>query len=195
MTNRLQQQISFLMEIDKLKQVFRQTYLLDESRKENDAEHSWHFAMFALILSEYAPQPVDLLKVMKMALIHDIVEIDAGDTFLYDVAGNKDKAEREEKAAERIFGLLPDDQRVELRALWDEFEEKETPEARFAGAMDRLHPFLHNIYTNGRAWREHGVSAKQVLERNCPIGVGAPELWEMAQQLINEAVIKGHIDR
>lgn len=181
------------MEIDKLKQIFRQTYLLDESRKENDAEHSWHFAMFAMILVEYATEPVDLLKVIQMALVHDLVEIDAGDTFLYDVAGNKNKAEREEKAAERIFGLLPDDQRIELRALWDEFEKKETPEARFAGAMDRLHPFLHNIYTDGKAWREHGISAKQVLDRNRPIGDGAPKLWEMAQKMIEEAVGKGHI--
>lgn len=195
MNSRLQHQIAFLMEIDKLKQVFRQTYLLDESRRENDAEHSWHFAMFALILSEYAPHPVDLLKVMKMALIHDIVEIDAGDTFLYDVAGNKDKAEREEKAAERIFGLLPDDQRADIRALWEEFEEKKTPEARFAGAVDRLHPFLHNIYTDGRTWREHGISAKQVLNRNRPIEDGAPDLWDMAQQLIEEAVMKGHVAR
>jgi putative hydrolase of HD superfamily len=138
---------------------------------------------------------VDLLKVIKMALIHDIVEIDAGDTFLYDVAGNRDKAEREKKAAERIFGLLPDDQRADMRALWEEFEKKETPEARFAGAVDRLHPFLHNIYTQGRAWREHGISAKQVLNRNRPIEDGAPELWDMAQKLVEEAVAKGHVAR
>ena len=147
MTDRLQQQIAFLLEVDKLKQIFRQTYLLDETRKENDAEHSWHFAMFALILAEYAPEPVDILKVIKMALVHDLVEIDAGDTFLYDEAGNADKAEREAKAADRIFALLPEEQGGELRTLWEEFEEKKTPEAKFAGAMDRFQPFLHNCNT------------------------------------------------
>lgn len=143
MGEKLHQQIEFLLEIDKLKQIFRQTYLLDETRKENDAEHSWHFAMFAVLLCDYANEKVDLLKVVKMALIHDLVEIDAGDTFLYDEVGHADKAEREEKAAERLFGLLPSDVGEELHMLWIEFEAKETAEAKFAGSIDRLQPFLH----------------------------------------------------
>ena len=194
MADRLATQIEFLMEIDKLKQVFRQTYLLGEPRKENDAEHSWHFAMFAVLLVEYANEKVDLLKVIKMALIHDLVEIDAGDTFLYDEAGNADKAEREEKAAERIYGLLPKAVGDELHALWVEFEAKETPEAKFAGSLDRLQPFLHNIYTDGRSWREHGISAEQIRERNCVIDDGSHALWDYAVSLIDEAVEKGHVE-
>ena len=194
MNDRLQQQIAFLLEIDKLKQIFRQTYLLDETRKENDAEHSWHFAMFAMILAEYAPEPMDVLKAIKMALVHDIVEIDAGDTYLYDEVGKADKAEREEKAADRIFAILPADQALELRALWDEFEAKETPEAKFAGAIDRFQPFLHNCNTKGRAWQEHGITADRVLESNSHVAVGAPVLWEQVNLLIDEMVAQGCID-
>jgi putative hydrolase of HD superfamily len=193
MSGRLHTQIGFLLEIDKLKQIFRQTYLLDETRKENDAEHSWHFAMYAVLLAEYANEKVDLLKVVKMALIHDLVEIDAGDTFLYDEVGNADKAEREEKAAERIFGLLPPDVGEELHALWVEFEAKETAEAKFAGAIDRLQPFLHNIHTDGRAWGEHGISAKQIRERNGVIENGSEDLWAYAVSLLDEAVAKGQV--
>lgn len=194
MTDRLQQQIAFLLEIDKLKQVFRQTYLLDESRKENDAEHSWHFAMFALILAEYAPEPVDVLKVVKMALVHDLVEIDAGDTYLYDKAGNADKAEREEKAADRLFAILPQDMGMELRDLWEEFEAKESAEAKFAGAIDRFQPFLHNCNTHGRAWQEHGITADRVLESNSHIAIGAPELWQQVKVLVEEMVNNGGLD-
>lgn len=194
MSERLEQQLIFLLEIDKLKQIFRQTYLIDESRKENDAEHSWHFAMFALILAEYAPEPVDVLKVIKMALVHDLVEIDAGDTYLYDVAGNADKAEREQKAADRIFAILPQDQGAELRVLWNEFEAKETPEAKFAGAIDRFQPFLHNCHTRGRAWREHDITADRVLESNGHIAIGAPELWERVKVLVAEMIAEGYID-
>ncbi|MFT5369289.1 MAG: putative hydrolase of HD superfamily [Candidatus Latescibacterota bacterium] len=193
MSGRLHTQIGFLLEIDKLKQIFRQTYLLDETRKENDAEHSWHFAMYAVLLAEYANEKVDLLKVVKMALIHDLVEIDAGDTFLYDEVGNADKAEREEKAAERIFGLLPPDVGEELHALWVEFEAKETAEAKFAGSIDRLQPFLHNIHTDGRAWGEHGISAKQIRERNGVIENGSKDLWAYAVSLLDEAVAKGQV--
>jgi putative hydrolase of HD superfamily len=150
--------------------------------------------MFALILAEYAPEPVNALKVIKMALVHDLVEIDAGDTFLYDVAGNADKAEREQKAADRIFAILPEDQGAELRALWDEFEAKETPEAKFAGAIDRFHPFLHNCNTRGRAWREHDIAADRVLESNSHIAVGAPELWERVKALVDEMIAEGYID-
>jgi len=194
MTDRLQQQIAFLLEIDQLKQIFRQTYLIDGSRKENDAEHSWHFAMFALVLAEYAPEPVDVLKVIKMALVHDLVEIDAGDTYLYDEAGNADKAEREEKAANRIFAILPDEQGQELRALWEEFETKESAEAKFAGAIDRFQPFLHNCNTNGRAWKEHGITADRVLESNSHVAIGAPVLWERVKALVDEMVAEGCLD-
>lgn len=193
MLERLDKQIGFLIEIDKLKQVFRQTYLLDETRKENDAEHSWHFAMFAVLLVEYANEKVDLLKVVKMALVHDLVEIDAGDTFLYDEAGYADKAEREQKAADRIFGLLPPDLAEELHELWIEFEEKKTAEAKFAGSIDRLQPFLHNIHTQGRAWNEHGITAEQVRERNQVIENGSQALWDYAVSLIDKAVENGHI--
>ena len=194
MTDRLQQQIAFLLEIDQLKQIFRQTYLIDGSRKENDAEHSWHFAMFALVLAEYAPEPVDVLKVIKMALVHDLVEIDAGDTYLYDEAGNADKAEGEEKAANRIFAILPDEQGQELRALWEEFETKESAEAKFAGAIDRFQPFLHNCNTNGRAWKEHGITADRVLESNSHVAIGAPVLWERVKALVDEMVAEGCLD-
>ena len=194
MFERLHTQIGFLLEIDKLKHVFRQTYLLDETRKENDAEHSWHFAMFAVLLAEYANERIDLLKVVKMGLIHDLVEIDAGDTFLYDEVGNADKAEREEKAAERIFGLLPKEVGDELHALWVEFEAKETAEAKFAGSLDRLQPFLHNIHTEGRSWSEHGISAAQIRERNGVIEEGSKALWDYAVSLLDEAIGKGHVD-
>ena len=195
MTDRLQRQLAFLLEVDKLKQIFRQTYLLDETRKENDAEHSWHFAMFAIVLAEYAPAPVDMLKVIKMALVHDLVEIDAGDTFLYDEAGQADKAEREAKAADRIFALLPEEQGGELRALWEEFEAKETPEAKFAGAMDRIQPFLHNCHTCGRAWREHGIAADRVLQSNSHIAIGAPVLWDCVRELVEQMVAEGYIKK
>lgn len=195
MTDRLRRQLAFLLEVDKLKQVFRQTYLLDETRKENDAEHSWHFAMFAIVLAEYAPEPVDMLKVLKMALVHDLVEIDAGDTFLYDEAGQADKAEREAKAADRIFALLPEEQGGELRALWEEFEAKQTPEAKFAGAMDRIQPFLHNCHTSGRAWREHGIAADRVLQSNGHIAIGAPMLWDRVRELVDQMVAEGYISK
>ena len=189
--DRLAEQIQFLLEIDKLKSVARQSYLLDGSRHENDAEHSWHLAVMAVLLAEHAAEPVDLGRVMKMVLIHDLVEIDAGDTFAYDEEGHADKPEREQRAADRIFALLPDGQARELRALWDEFEARQTPDSRFAAALDRLQPQLCNYHTQGRTWREHGVTADRVLERNCHMGEGAPALWEYAQQLIQDAVAKG----
>jgi len=193
-SHRLEQQIQFIIEIDKLKQVFRQTYLLDSTRKENDAEHSWHLAMMAILLYEYAAEPdTDLLRVMKMVLIHDLVEIDAGDTFCYDEAGNKTKAAREQAAAERIFNILPRDQAGEIRRLWDEFEARQTPEARFAAALDRLQPLLHNYHTQGRAWREHGVTVDQVLERNRHMADGSEALWQYAEAMILDAVDKGFL--
>lgn len=192
-TDRLAQQLSFILEIDKLKSVLRRTYVLDLSRRENSAEHSWHLAVMALLLSEYANEPVDVGHVIKLLLVHDIVEIDAGDTYIYDTAGRADKAEREQRAADRLFGLLPPEQQAALRALWDEFEAQETPEARFANTIDRLQPLLHNYYTEGAAWRDHGISRSQVYERNEHTGQGSRALWDYAKALIDDAVSKGYL--
>jgi putative hydrolase of HD superfamily len=194
-TSHLQKQIDFIIEIDKLKNILRQTVLMDASRHENSAEHSWHLAMMAVLLYEYAKEEVEILKVIKMLLIHDIVEIDAGDTFCYDEEGNKDKAEREKKAADRIFNLLPDNQATEIRTLWDEFEGRKTAEAKFANALDRFQPLLHNCQTMGLAWKKHRVKYNQVLEKNKTIADGAPLLWECIEGYLNKAVEKGHLDR
>ena len=192
--SRLDRQLCFLREIDRLKTVFRQTWLLDQSRRENDAEHSWHLATMAVLLAEYAAEPdVDLPRTVRMLLLHDLVEIDAGDTFAYDPAAHRDKAAREPAAAERIFGLLPADQAVEFRRLWDEFEARRTPEARFAAALDCFQPLLHNYLTGGRAWREHGVAASAVFRRVQAIADGAPALWDLAERMIVEAVERGDL--
>lgn len=191
--DRLSRQLQFIIEIDKLKSVLRRTYLIDAPRRENSAEHSWHLAVMAVLLAEHANVPVDLLRVLKMLLVHDIVEIDAGDTYIYDVQGALDKARREQQAAERIFGLLPADQAAELRSLWDEFEARCSPEARFAAALDRLMPLLHNYTTEGRSWQEHGITSDMVLARNAQIGDGAAPLWETAQSLIADAVTRGYL--
>lgn len=191
----LERQIEFVREADKLKHVLRQTVLLDRSRKENDAEHSWHLALMAVILVEHASEPdVDLLKVLKMLVIHDLVEIDAGDTFCYDEDARRDQADRERRAADRIFGLLPANQCQEIRALWDEFEARETAEARYAVAVDRAQPLLHNLMTEGHTWREHGVRRPQVLDRNERIAEGAPRLWAYLRRLIDQAVEQGHLE-
>ncbi len=191
---RFDQQIQFILEIDKLKSVIRQSYLLDGSRQENSAEHSWHVALMGLLLAEYAEQPVDLLRTMKMLLIHDIIEIDAGDTYCYDEAGVKDQSSRENAAAERLFGLLPEDQMEEFRELWAEFEERSTAEAKFAATIDRLMPLLHNFHTEGRSWREHGIRVNQVSSRNEVMKEGARPLWEFAMSLIDDAVERGYLD-
>ena len=192
--NRLQQQIQFILEIDKLKKIYRQTFLTDQSRKENDAEHSWHIAVMAAVLSEYAAKKeIDLLHVLKMLLIHDLVEIDAGDTFCYDTAANSTKLKKESEAADRIFNLLPADQALEYRKLWDEFETRKSPEARFAAALDRFQPLIHNYHTQGGTWREHQIKRSQVIERNHPIKDGAPALWEHAARLIDAAVEDGFL--
>ncbi len=192
--NRLSRQIQFLVEIDKLKGVFRQTWLVDQSRRENDAEHSWHLALMAVLLSEYAAERnVDVLRVVKMLLVHDLVEIDAGDTFVYDRAGAEDRVAREQKAADRIFSLLPPDQADELRGLWEEFESRRTPESRFAAALDRLQPILHNYYTQGKAWQQHGVTSDQVIAQNQHMAEGAPRLWEHARSLIRDAIQNGYL--
>lgn len=191
---RLNRQMAFIMEIDKLKSVLRQTMLTDKSRNENSGEHSWHLAVMALFLSERAnSHSLDVSRVIKMVLIHDLVEIDAGDTFAYDVKGHEDKEEREEAAAARIFGLLPEDQRDELFALWREFEARQTEESKFAAALDRLHPMLHNYYTEGAAWRKHGITSAQVYARNRHIAEGSALLWQFAEKLIRSAVEKGYL--
>jgi putative hydrolase of HD superfamily len=189
---RFQRQIEFIVEIDKLKQVTRQTLITGESRRENAAEHSWHTALMALILFEYAEQPqIDVLQVVRMLLIHDLVEIDAGDTFCYDDHARANQHERELQAAARIFSLLPEDQAQRLRALWEEFEGGQTLNARFAQALDRLQPLINNYYTQGKAWQKHAVTKHQVVARNCKIEDGAPKLWRYACKLIEDAVKTG----
>ena len=181
--------MAFLIEADKLKNVFRQSYLSDQSRKENDAEHSWHLSLMAITLIEHANAPdVDLLKILRMVILHDVVEIDAGDTYIYDEQGKLDQLMREQAAADRLFNLLPPDQAKAFRAVWDEFEEAETREAKFAKAIDRLHPMLLNYLSEGRTWREHGVDATQVRTINEKIGHGSETLWDYAQELIEKAI-------
>lgn len=192
----LQSNINFIVEIDKLKSVYRQTLLTDKSRYEGDAEHSWHLAIMACLLKDFANDPnIDILKVIKMVLIHDIVEIDAGDTYCYDVIGNKDKRVREEKAAKRIFNILPEKQAKEMLDLWEEFEEMQTSEAKFAASLDRLQPMLNNYYTEGISWKNHGIKVSQVIERNKHIKEGSLLLWDFALKLINDAVEKGYLQR
>lgn len=188
-----EKQISFIMELDKIKKITRQTYLSDGSRKENDAEHSWHLALMVFVLAEYANEPIDVLKTMKMVLLHDVIEIDAGDTYAYDTEGNKTKRERELKAADRIFGLLPKEQGEEFRSLWDEFEEMETPEAKFANMLDKVQPLLLNDAAGGKSWQEHGVKQSQVLERNKRTGEGSDAIWAYAKTLIGKNVKEGHL--
>lgn len=192
---RLDAQLAFLQEADRLKSVLRMTSLIGGARRENSAEHSWHFALMALTLAEHAAAEIDLCRVLRMALVHDLVEIDAGDAFVYDAAAMDGKAERERAAAQRLFGLLPPDQAADYHALWDEFEAQETPEARFAAAVDRLCGMLPNWRNDGGTWREHAVSAERVRARNAPIGDGAPRVWQTARGWIDAAVERGWIDR
>ncbi|WP_203882019.1 HD domain-containing protein [Planotetraspora kaengkrachanensis] len=181
------------MEIDKLKRVIRRNTLIDGSRRENDAEHSWHLGMMAMVMAEHAPPGTDLDRVVAMLLIHDIVEIDAGDTFIYDTVAVEHQAAREQAAADRIFGMLPEDQCTRLRALWDEFEERRTREARFAKALDRLAPILANHHNEGGSWVLNKVTARQVLEKVEIIAEGSPALGEFATRLIEESVASGHL--
>jgi putative hydrolase of HD superfamily len=190
--SRLNQQLQFILEIDRLKQILRQTLLTDSSRRENSAEHSWHIAIMAMVLADYAPPGVDLNRAIKMLLIHDVVEIDAGDTFCYDLQ-NHNKADREERAAIRLFGLLPLDQAQEFRQLWDEFEAQKSITAQFAAALDRIQPFLHNRATHGGTWKLHNISREQVLQRMQPVAAGAPELWTFIQTAIEECVERGDL--
>lgn len=193
MDERLKKQMEFILEIDKLKRITRQTLISDGSRPENDTEHSWHLAMMAMLLSEYANKPVDVLKVMKMVLIHDVIEIDAGDTYAYDEAGNKTKREREVKAADRIFNILPEDQGKEMRALWDEFEEARTEEALFALALDKIQPLMLNDAAEGKSWRNHDVAKEQIINRNKRTPEGSEKLWDFCLPIIEENVKKGNI--
>ncbi|MBP0987308.1 MAG: HD domain-containing protein [Oscillospiraceae bacterium] len=188
---RFTEQIEFLVEMDKMKNIYRQTRVLHEDRAENDAEHAWHLAMLAIVLSEYANEPVDLKTVLKTVLIHDIVEIDAGDTYAYDAAGNATKAEREQKAADRLFGMLPEDQGREMRQLWDAFEAGSTPEARFANSLDRIQPLMLNYCKHGESWRTHGTRREQVEKRIQRIFEGSQVLGDMAEELIRRAAEEG----
>lgn len=192
--NRIEQQMDFMREIDGLKQIGRQTYLKDGSRKENDAEHSWHLAMMALIMNEYANEDVDVLRVISMVLIHDIVELDAGDTYAYDTVGNATKRDREVAAAERIFHMLPEDQAAYLRSLWDEFEAEETSESKFAHVLDNIQPIMLNDASNGKAWKEHQVKLSQILNRNRNTARGSEVMWKYAkEELIDKNLTKGNI--
>ena len=193
MDDRLIKQMNFILEVDKIKNITRQTYLSDGKRKENDAEHSWHLALMAVLLKEYSNEEVDLAKVVPMVLIHDLVEIDAGDTYAYDEAGAATKRERETKAADRIFGMLPQDQCSWFRELWEEFEAYETPEAKFAHVLDNCQPLLLNDASNGKSWAEHGVRKSQIYKRNENTSEGSVEIWEYMKELIDKHIRLGHV--
>ena len=191
--DRLQRQIAFLVEADKLKTILRQTPLTDNSRQENSAEHSWHLALAALTLHEYAPPGTDVAHALRLVIVHDLVEIDAGDTFAYDVVHHETKAERELAAAVRIFGLLPDDQQALFRAWWNEFEAQQTASAQFANALDRLQPLLLNMHAGGGSWTAHRVARSQVLRRMQPIQLWMPDAWPLVMEVIDRACAEGLI--
>lgn len=190
---RLEKQIQFIVEVDKVKNIFRQTYLSDGERKENDAEHSWHLALSAILLKEYVSEEVDLLKVITMVLIHDLVEIDAGDTYAYDSEGAKDKREREEKAADRIFGILPIEQGQYFRELWEEFEAYETEDAKYAHLLDNFQPMLLNDAAKGKSWSEHQVKKEQIYKRNERIEETSETIWEEMQRIVKKNIQLGNI--
>lgn len=193
MDERLKKQLDFALEIDKEKNIFRQTHLSDHGRNENDAEHAWHMAIMAYLLREYANEKVDISKVILMCLIHDIVEIDAGDTYAYDAENLKTQKAREDAAKERIFSLLPEDQKAEFMALFDEFEEYETAESKFAHSMDNLQPLLLNNSNNGDDWKEHDVNSKQVYNRQSKSKLGSEKLYELTDHIIQENIRKGNL--
>lgn len=193
MEERLKKQMDFLLEVDKLKFINRQTYLSDGTRRENDAEHSWHLALMAVLLSEHADEEVDLLKVITMVLIHDLVEIDAGDTYAYDEAGKQTQRIREEKAADRIFAMLPKDQGEKFCALWEEFDAYETPEAKFAHVCDNVQPLMLNHATGGKSWRERGIRRSQVEKRNSRVGESSRTMKAYVEDILDKNVEKGNL--
>lgn len=190
---RLEKQMQFIIEVDKVKNIFRQTYLADGNRKENDAEHSWHLALMAVLLKEYSNEEVSLEKVIPMVLIHDLVEIDAGDTYAYDEAGKQTQRAREEKAADRIFGMLPKDQGENFRALWEEFDAYETPEAKFAHVCDNVQPLMLNHATDGKSWRERGIKRSQVEKRNSRVGESSQTMKTYIEEILDKNVEKGNL--
>lgn len=192
---RLKQQMEFIVEVDKVKNIFRQTYLADGTRKENDAEHSWHLALSAVLLQEHMEERADITKVIIMVLIHDLVEIDAGDTYAYDEEGAQSKREREEKGADRIFGMLPEDQGEMFRALWEEFEAYETPEAKFAHLLDNFQPLLLNDASDGKSWAEHGVHKSQIYKRNRRIPETSAIVWEQMEKIVEKHIHKGNVKK
>lgn len=196
MNERFEKQLQFLIEVDKMKTILRQTLLVDQSRRENDAEHSWHFALMAMILYEYADQnKVNLLRVLKMALIHDLVEVYAGDTFAYDEAGYETKESREKAAAQKLFGMLPGDQTKDIRELWEEFDKMETPDSKYAAAIDRLQPFVNNYLTEGHTWKKGNVTSDKVYKRMELVRQGMPELWEYVEKTIQDSIEKGYLKK
>lgn len=193
MHERLKKQLDFILEIDKAKNILRQTHLSGHGRQENDAEHSWHMAVMAVLLKEYANEEVDVLKVITMLLIHDLVEIDAGDTYAYDEKGNESRPDRERLAADRIYGLLPEDQGMKLRALWEEFEAYESPEAKYAHMLDNFQPLILNDSNDGGDWRSHGVKKSQIYKRNAKTAQGSEAVWSYMQELIQRNIDRGNI--
>ncbi|MGN9163774.1 HD domain-containing protein [Tissierellaceae bacterium HCP3S3_D8] len=192
---RLKKDIEFIVELDKMKSILRQTSLIGEDRREDDAQHSWHISIMAMILSEYANEDIDVCKVIKMLLTHDLVELYAGDTFCYDKVGNQDKKERELAAAEKIYGMLDEDKGKKLRELWDEFEEMKTPEALFAASMDRLQPMLNNYYNNGGTWKKFDVAQSDVYKRIGPVEKSSDELWGFVEYMLEDAFERGLINK
>lgn len=193
MHERLKKQLDFILEIDKAKNILRQTHLSGHGRRENDAEHSWHMAIMAVLLKEYANEEVDVLKVITMLLVHDLVEIDAGDTYAYDEKGNESRPERERRAADRIYGMLPEDQGWKLRELWEEFEAYESPEAKYAHMLDNFQPLILNDSNDGGDWRSHGVKKSQIYKRNAKTAQGSETVWSYMQELIQNNIVKGNI--
>lgn len=193
MEENLQKIMSFILELDKQKEIMRQTYLASGARKENDAEHGWHLAVMAVLLSEYANEKIDVLRTVKMVLLHDVVEIDAGDTYAYDEGGYETKEAREKEAADRIYGLLPDALRDEYREIWEEFEAMETPEAKFANTLDKVQPVLLTDAQGGRSWREHKVRKRQIMGRNARTAEGSKDLWSEVLKIIENNVEKKNL--
>ena len=190
---RFQKQIDFILEADKEKNILRQTHLTNHGRRENDAEHSWHLALMAIVLEEYAAEPVNLGRVLAMVTVHDLIEIYAGDTFAFDAAANQDKAQREEAAAEKLFGMLDKEQGQELRQLWEEFDAMNTADSCFAASLDRIQPFMHNVLTEGHTWKLGTVTKEQVYRRMAPVKTGTPALWPWLESQVAAAIEKGWI--